>query len=180
MTFSAMRSALVHHLLTLKTRKTAANMTLMDYQLKAVRLGAIIYLDAIFVNYRPLPSLIENSKSQLMRVVSEGESQGLGDVELHLRRGLLTWALWMGGLVSIDEDEETFFAKRIAISIDAWHREEMATWTKFEAYLWRVAWSENLKTAKCMSLWERVKRMCEDEAAQRGWPTFPIDCCVPQ
>ena len=177
--FSAMSSALVRHLLRLKTRKTAAGMTLMDYQLEAVRLGALMYLDSLCVDRHPLSWVTESSKSQLISVISEGESQGLGDVELHLRRGLLTWALWIGGLLSLNEEEETFFAKRVAISIKAWHREEMATWKRFEAYLRRVSWSDNLKTSRCMSLWDRVQRMCEDEAAQKAWPSFPIDFCVP-
>lgn len=178
MTFAAKRSTLAHRLIALKIRKSPPNMTILDYQLESVRLGSLIYLDIVFGVRQNFCSVLIQLKTQLMGVITESEKQGFGEVDLQLRRGPLTWALWMGGLMSLSIDEETWFARRIAMSIKAWHREEMGSWTAFEGYLRRVSWADSLRTPRCLSLWNRVRAMCDENTEPLPWPTFPMESCV--
>jgi len=121
---------------------------------------------------------VKKSKEHLKDLVKEGERRGFGNVDLQLRGAVLTWALFVGGVVCLDEEEETWFAVRIVASTKSFHCSEPETWIDMEGYLRDVSCAERLKTDECTSLWNRVQVIREIGVEQSGFPTFPIYSCV--
>ena len=161
MTFGRMRSTLEYRLCVLQIRKPPPDMTALDYQLEACRLAALIFLQLVYHNFKPFCSTLRTSKEQLMELVTEGEERGFGPMDLQLPRGSLRWALFMGGLLSLNAEEETWFAVRIATSMKMLHGQSRKTWADMEEYLKAVSWSDRLKTPECMSLWDRIQTIYE-------------------
>lgn len=179
MIFGRMRSTLEHRLVMLKLRKAPKDMTILDYQLEVARRAALIFLRCVFHNYKPVSPILRKSKEELMIVIIKGEKKGFKQLDLQLRRGPLTWAMFMGGILSLDAEEETWFAMRIATSIKALGpRRDPLCWHEIENYLKEIAWVDSLNTPECMSLWDRVRGICARDTWQGIWPTFPMDSCV--
>ncbi|KAL6716637.1 hypothetical protein ACLMJK_006205 [Lecanora helva] len=176
--FSNMRAALTDHLLKIRIQQPPEKMTLLEYQLEAVRIGALIYIGHVFIGIQSHCMVVKRLKTQLIDIISEGEKRYFGDFRFYLRRGFLTWAFWMGGIGHLDSEEQTWFARRIAISIKAWHREEMACWVGFERYLKSVAWDDRLRSPNCMALWDRVQSMCAEDRELADGPACLVEGCV--
>jgi len=178
MIFGGMRSTLENRLLTFKIRKPPAQMSILDYQLETCRLGAPLYMKYVFHAFQPTCPIVKKSKEHLKDLAKEGERRGFGNVDLQLRGAVLTWAPFMGGVVCLDEEEETWFAVRIVASMKSFHCSEPGTWIDMEGYLRDVSCAERLKTDECTSLWNRVQVIREIGVEQSGFPTFPIYSCV--
>lgn len=157
MSFSKQRSTLEHRLLSMKIRKPKAEMRNLDYLLEACRLSALIFLKCVFHNFKPC-GILRNLKEQLINLAAEAEESIIED-RGSLRRGTMTWVLFMGGILSLNSTEEDFFAERIAKSTEAWHREGTKSWADMEMCLKDIAWIDSLRTPECVSLWNRAQTL---------------------
>ena len=108
----------------------------------------------------------------MIRVLREAEKRDFGEADVQLRCVGLTWALWMGGVLALNVEEENFFAKRIAISLKAWNSHQMAFWSDFEGYLRGICWADRLS---CISLWQRVQAMGEGDDELPVWCPYLRD-----
>ena len=179
MAFGEMRANLEHRLLKLKAREPPENMTILDYQLEVCRRGALLFLKCVFHKFTAACPILQKAKEDLMNVIRSGEKHGLKDLDSQLRRAPLTWALFMGGILSHNAEEETWFAMRIAASVKALYPlRDSFCWEGMEQYLREIAWDESLQTPECMSLWDQVQRHCDSRSWQSTWPTFPMSSCV--
>ena len=115
-TLSRIRSMFEHRLLMLHVWKPRADMTLLDYQLQACRLVALIYLKCICRNFTPYCDLVKSSRDQLRGLVDEAEFRGFDAIDIQLRRGQRSWAVSIGGSQSVDIGENDWFIARIAKS----------------------------------------------------------------
>ena len=160
MSFSKMRSTLEHRLLTLKIHKTKDQMQPLDYLFEACRLAALIYLKCILHNFKPVCAILRNLKVQLMNIIMEGEETLQGELslatELQLQRGALTWVLSIGGILSLNAEEEMWFAKRLVNSTKA---SDLRSWTDVEGCLKQISWVDSLRSPECISVWRRVEEM---------------------
>lgn len=161
LTFSSQRSALEHRLLALQIRKPPAQMQQIDYLLEARRLAASIYLKCVLQNFKPRCPILTNLKGQLMLLLTEGENKLFFDnVDDHLQRTPLMWVLFMGGILTLDEKEELWFAKRIvSVSQGEYMTQRSRNWTYMECCLRQMSWVDSLRTKECVSLWNAVERL---------------------
>ena len=173
MKFGRMRSTLEHRLLTLKVRKHPSEMMAIDYQIEVCRLAAITYIQIVFHNFHPFCSIMRNSKELLMEVIREGEDKGFKHIDLQLRRGFLTWGLFIGGFLALDMEETTWFAVRIATTINALHGPHPKSWMDMENFLKEVSWTDRLKP-EGLSLWSQVQMILDIDTGQQVLSAFSI------
>lgn len=114
--FSSACSAIEHRLQMVRIRKSAAQMTLVDYQMEASRLTALIFLKCACYGFGRFCDIAKDFKQQFMDLVTGAENRGFGIIDLQLRRGLPTWSVFVGGGRSLDVEEEDWYAIRIARS----------------------------------------------------------------
>ena len=149
--FSKMRSNFEHHLLSLKLHKPKESITQAEYVLEACRLGALIYVKCVLHNFKPICAILQSLKTQLMKVL-----QKAGEDPPDPADGALTWVLLIGANLSLNAQEELWFAQRIVKSIKA---SDPKSWDVIEKHLRRILWVDSLRPAGSISLWEKVEEM---------------------
>ena len=176
--FGKMCSALEHRLLHLKICEPPEPMIMLDYLFEACRLGALIYLRRVVKNLDRVGAILQKLKEQLKRLLVEGESKFVGDVDIQMRRGSFMWAVFMGGIVSLDEEEETWFAEWIVKLTKAWYFQGPKCWTDIEKCLRQINWADSLSAPECVSLWGRVEGICKRDMGQLEVHTTPTHRCL--
>ena len=177
MIFSATRSKLEHRLLTTKIRKAVSEMLSLEYQFEAFRLAALIYLKCVCWSFQPTCTVVRDSKLQLMELIAEGEQRGFRVDDFQWGCDLFRWVLFIGGIQSLILAEEEWFAMRIAKSIQNIADGTRMAWSDMEEDLRQVCWTDRLRTAKCRSLWERIREIQERIRMENGCSAFPIESC---
>lgn len=153
MCFSKMRTEVFLRLLSFANQKPASEMTILDYHVELCRLAAMIYIKVALYMYFPLCALVRSLKTQLMDLIEQGESNGTIGTGSRPQPGSVTWALFVGGVLSLNKEEEEWFAQRLARGIRA---SGVETWADMEQRLRQTCWLDKLNTPTCRSLWSRV------------------------
>lgn len=122
-----------------------------DYVFEAHRLAALIYLNIILRNCAPNGGALQSLKSQLIKTIKNAERP---QPCLGARRRTAVWVCFMGGLLSLNASEETWFAERIR---RAMRNAEAQSWEEVEEALREVVWVDTLKTQALTSLWRTVQ-----------------------
>lgn len=130
----------------------------LEYYLETLRLGALIYLEIALH-----PSIHPNSRSsnnkalaiqqQTLSLLKRGELACNIGVRPCPEPGGITWALFNGGILAADEDEEAWWAQRIAREARTAGIKE---WGEMEAQLRKIAWRNELSRGSCRRLWKQV------------------------
>ena len=154
MSFTEMRTAIVYRLLSLANRKPASMMTSVDYHIELCRLAALIYIKIALHMYMPLCGMSQRLKNQLISLIKQGEANGASVFGCHPQPFSVTWALFIGGIISLNKEEEEWFAQRLSrgtrvLGVEAW--------AEMEARLRTICWRDKLNTPTCVSLWRRVE-----------------------
>ena len=100
-------------------------------------------------------------KRQIVCGFEEKEGKCVNVVETS-RPSLLLWALFIGGILSLDEEDENWFAQRIARHVSA---AGITNWAQMQGWLHEICWLDRLYTPTCRSLWKRV-----EDAVAEHWP----------
>ena len=146
-------------------------MTSLEVNLELCRLTALIYIKHALRTDRLFRSDTQDLKAQIMILVREMETRKRWSVEKPERpehgSHIQIWALFRTGLLAVNDEEEEWFAKRVA------HRMRgagMVVWMDLEVGLRRFCWmdeikvwgnSDNIRTEKCDSLWRKVEKTNE-------------------
>ena len=154
MSFTEMRTAVVYRLLSFANQKPASEMTSVDYHIETCRLAALIYIKLALHMYMPLCGLTRGLKKQLINLIKQGEANGTIVFGCRPQPFSVTWALFIGGILSLNKEEEEWFAQRLARGTRA---SGVEAWAEMEARLRTICWQNKLNTPTCMSLWRRVK-----------------------
>ena len=170
MDFSKTRTSIEHRLLSLLPLRDPMKIS-TDCLFEACRLGSLIFINCVLREFSPKIGVLKTLKGQLIGMIQGAEHTcvDLG-AKLHLSR--LVWVLMMGGILSLNSQEETWFAERIARAMAA---SGLETWEDVEQLLYRIGWAKALRNSACKSLWRRV-----EEIKRRGLdarlPYFDPDC----
>ena len=165
MAFSNERSFIEHRLLTLREIiKPRAAMQHEDYLLESCRIAALIYINCVLRKYSPNSTVLKNLKAQLILTIQDWEKSGLGTTSWPLPSSL-TWILFIGGILSLNSLEETWFAERIARSMRS---AGLKTWIDVEGLLVRMIWVDKLRTSACMRLWQKVEEVRQREMDEKS------------
>lgn len=156
MAFSKMRTEVVLRLLSFANQKPASEMTTIDYQVEICRLAALVYILVAVHMYLPLCAIVRSLKTQLMNLIEQGEANGTIGVGGRPQPGSVTWAMFIGGVLSLDQEEEEWFAQRLARGMRA---SGVETWAEMENRLRQTCWLDKLNTPTCRSLWGRIARI---------------------
>ena len=162
---SEMCCGLIDHLSSLKVRNPPEQMVLPDYLIESHRIGALIYLQCNFQKPETV-SALQGLKNQMKSLLLEEESKPVGEFDIQIRRGSFMWSIFMGGILSRTEEEETWFAERIARLTKTWHiqgpkcRISIEDCLKHNEGCFRMIWwPHSLKMPECVSLWDRVNEI---------------------
>ena len=153
LTCSKVRTAVEYHLLSFKQHKEGPETTDLDCHVEIYRLAALIYVQRGLHVFLPAYGIMRSLKVQIMHSFEETERNS-GNVVETPRPSLLLWALFMGGILSLDEEDEKWFAHRIARHVRA---AGIRHWAQMEGWLREVCWLDKLYTPTCRSLWQRVE-----------------------
>lgn len=152
--FAKMRTDIVHRLLSIANRKPASEMTNLDYHFETCRLAALIFIKVTLHRYYPLCAVIRSLKGQLMDLINQGEANCSIGHGFRQQPHSIRWALFIGGILSLNNDEEEWFALRLARGIRV---SGIKTWAEIEERLSQICWLDKLNTPACSSLWRRVE-----------------------
>ncbi|CAD6580673.1 MAG: hypothetical protein ASARMPRED_000295 [Alectoria sarmentosa] len=154
LSFCKLRTDVVHRLLSFSNQKLASEMTNLDYDIEICRLAALIYVKVALHMYAPLSAMTQNLKAQLMHLITQGEANSTIDLATRQRPNSITWALFIGGIHSLNNKEEEWFALRLARGFRV---SGVETWTEMEERLGQICWLDELNTPTCRSLWRKVE-----------------------
>ena len=156
--FSEARSSIEHSLLCLSPLAPnaikdidEADIPQEDYIFEAHRLAALIYLNIVLRNCTPNGCALQSLKSQLKHTIRKAERP---TACLGPRRRTALWAVFVGGLTSLNNEEETFFAGWI---VKAMSYNDLQSWEEVEKALREVAWADMLTCVVRKSLWPTVQ-----------------------
>ena len=167
MSFDTQRSTLEHQLFSLSIRKPKTEMLHIDYYLEARRLGALIYLNRVLHNLKPSCPPLQSLKLELIGLIRESEEHSCGpSCTPQFFNGSLTWVWFMGGILSLNRDEEYFFAQRIVAATRDWWAEGEKTWCDMEDKLRELVWDESLRSVECAKLWARIGGILERDVGR--------------
>lgn len=152
-TFSRLRTSIQHRLLSLRLDKATSEMNDLDFSLDICRIAALIYIPRALHGFKPPMAVMHSLKLQLMTAFRGKEENQIADTEGR-EPGRLVWALFMGGILPLEEGEEEWFAQRIDRRIQS---TGIAKWAQMENYLKKVCWTDWLHTPSCKRLWSRVE-----------------------
>ena len=76
------------------------------------------------------------------------------------------WALFGTGLLTVEDEEEEWFAERITSRVRA---TGIVSWKDMGRALRRICWMTELETEKCRGLWRRVEVINEGLLEPPGW-----------
>lgn len=148
-TFFSMRKALDHRLLSLKLAKPASKMTVADCQIEICRTAALIYGRLALPLSMRNDAMVRSLKGQVMDLLQRAEEQPAIDAP-EQQPNVLIWALFMVGILSSNEEEEYWIARRIAKrALIA----DIETWIQMECLLEEICWMDKLNTDICKRLW---------------------------
>ena len=156
MCFSKMRTEVVLRLLSFANQKPASEMTILDYNVEICRLAALVYIIIAIHMYHPLCTSVRSLKTQIMNLIEQGEANGTIGIGGRPQPESVTWALFVGGILSLDQEEEEWFSQRLARGIRA---SGVETWAEMEERLGQICWLDKLNTSTCQRLWSRVERI---------------------
>lgn len=114
--------------------------------------------------YFPLCAIVRSLKAQLVALIEQGEANGTIGLGARPQPGSITWALLVGGAVSLNRGEEEWFARRLARGIRA---SGVEGWAEMEEHLGQMCWLDGLNAPTCQRLWRRVGAMRAEYAAGR-------------
>lgn len=154
--FTKMRTDIVHHLLSIANQKPALEMTNLDYHVETCRLAALIYIKLALHMYAPLCAITRGLKAQLMNLIEQGEANCTIGLGARQQPASIRWALFIGGILSLNKEEEEWFAVRLAKGIRV---SGLKTWAEMEKHLGQICWRDELNTPICRSVWRRVERI---------------------
>ena len=97
--------------------------------------------------------VLQSLKLQLKKVPREKEENQIADTEGR-QPGKLVWALFMGGILPLEEGEEEWFAQRIGQRIQ---NTGIGNWAQMENYFKKVYWTDWWHTPSCKKLWSRIE-----------------------
>ena len=154
--FSKMRSAVEHRLLSLpKKFQTVDGKVRLDYDYQACRTAILIFTNHVFRTFDPKVAILKILKKRLMGLIQckEDTAEVTDDSST---AGRMLWILCLGGLLSLDHDERTWFASRIAKgSLEM----RVTSWTEMQEHLMKYLWVPRLYNKECRLLWEEAQRL---------------------
>lgn len=130
----------------------------LDYLLEACRLAALIFLNRIFHGFLTRCFIFVQLRCQLKELLLEKESQIVHEIYPLMQRGYYTWALFLGGIHSLEDEDITFFAKCIATSTQIWQVQGFGSWSEILIRIKRVCWTNSLQITDCEEFVEQVER----------------------
>ena len=151
--FSETRIDTVYRLLSVANTKPPLEMSNLDYQIEICRLAALTYIKAALHPSIPLCATICNLRSQLIKLIKQGERNGTVGVGARRSPISISWALFVVGSLTFDRGEKEWFAQRLAKGIRA---SSVETWSEMERHLRQICWLDKLNTSTCRDLWSRV------------------------
>ena len=153
MSFSEIRAHTVHRLQSIANAKPASKMTNLDYQVEICRIAALLYIRVVFQLDSPLCGRTRILKDQAICYIKEGEANGEEVVGAREQPTSVIWALFLCGIVSLDNEEQECFAQVLAKGIRA---SGIESWAEMEHRLEQICWLPKLQTPRCWSLWNRM------------------------
>ena len=148
--------SIMYRLLSLEVRKAKQQMQDLEYLYEACRLAALILVKRVFHGFWPRCPVIARLTCQLKEILLEKESRPLTDILSHAHPEYYTWALVMGGIHSLEYDDITFFAKRIAVSTQIWQTGGIGGWPGILSCVKDIAWIYTLDGPVCEAFGARV------------------------
>ncbi|KAL2041304.1 hypothetical protein N7G274_005686 [Stereocaulon virgatum] len=144
--------------LTQYIEKPEGEMISLEYYFETLRLGALIYLEialhpSIGPNFRFSNAKALAIQQQILSLLKRGELACVIGVQPCPLPGGITWALFTGGILAADEDEEAWWAQRIARGV---RTAGIREWGEMEAQLRKIAWRNELTRESCTRLWKQV------------------------
>ena len=155
-----LQATIESRLRSLETQRRPSGLTSLDYLLEICRLAAVIYTkQALKTDYQSRYDT-QGLKARVVTLVSELERRkcSVKPDKPDVGSKELIWALFRTGLLTVEDEEEEWFAERIASRVRA---AGIVTWKDMEGDLRKICWMTELKTNKCRSLWRRVERINE-------------------
>ena len=149
-------ASIMYRLLALEVRKSKQQMQDVDYLYEACRLAALIFVKRVFHGFWPRCPVIARLRCQLKELLLEKESRPLSDILPHVHPEYYTWLLVMGGIHSLEDDDITFFAKRIAVSTQIWPPGNCGGWPGILSCVKSIAWIYTLDGPVCEAFGARV------------------------
>lgn len=160
------RDRIENSLLSLYIRKPKAKMQDLDYLMETSRLAALIFLSRLFDGFNPV---VRQLRSQMKELLLEKESHIVREVNPQMTWGYYPWALFMGGIHCLDNDDDVaFFAKRIARSTRTWQAMGFRRWPEILNLMKKVGWMDALRGPECERLGRQVERFVGSAAEDGG------------
>lgn len=151
--FSCARNNLEYSLLAIPTPDIECFAIDSDqFICEVVRIVAIMYMNYVLLEFDPIFQVLQKLKRKLIAVIGAGE-KGLDENATQNIDVIMLWALFMGGLVSLNADERTWFGSRIAILVE---KLGLQTWDAIEHYLMKALWIRRMNNKACWDLWTTV------------------------
>ena len=122
----------------------------MNSAFEIQRISALIYVNLVLRNGSLKEGLLSSLKLQLVKVFETAEAN---DPNLQYRRKFSLWCFVMGGIVSVSEAEEHWFAERI---VQTMRNMGISDWSEVEEALIELVWVDTLRTS-AWKLWQRVQ-----------------------
>lgn len=155
MAFSQKRSSIAHRLASLPY-KDADKMKVTDYLHDVCRLAALIYVNCMLHASNTITAILKTLKTQLVGLIQEAEEKFAPVSNAYTPPPESVWILFVGGILSLNEEEEVWFATRIVFAMRGLGLED---WEDVEEVLLKIAWADELRTPACLSLWRRMKEI---------------------
>ena len=152
-----------YKLLCLKLDVLAVEWTHIDYYFDICRLAALTFTQRVLHMFLPSLSNMRSLKEQIINRFTEMEKEyGIERRGIKLR--ILRWALFIAGVLSLNDAEEDWCAQRIARCVRA---TGISNWEEMEQELAQICWHETLCTPTCESLWRKVQKLIIDDGLDR-------------
>ena len=152
--FSTTRNALEYRLLSFELLTSTSEITVADYQIEICRLAALVYVKRALPLSLTSNALVHDLKGQIMECLRGMEASC--SIAAEPQPFVLTWALFMAGILAMDEEDGDWIAPRIARGARA---AGITTWVEMESRLDKICWMDKLNTPACKSLWMRVESL---------------------
>ena len=157
MYFSRVRTSIVHRLLCLAPAAEPSRLMIKsDYCMEFCRLGFLIYVQCALHMFLRVCPMLRSLKQQLVDLMREEENIGFNGLQATKEPVSVTWSFMMGSLLSSTEDEEIYFARKIATSMGP---VRVNTWEEMEDRLRDICWLKTLRTDTCQRVWTKVEEM---------------------
>ena len=130
-------------------------MTDLGYLFEICRLAALIYVPCVLYLWVPAPSMMSKLKMDMLAAF-RAKQKICNDKITNSQSVILMWALFIGGLVSENVDEDHWFAQRIA----RFARDTgIVTWAQMEDRLLDIGWIKSLQTPTSKKLWMTIETL---------------------